>query len=187
MLASVYNVDLELTHPIHFIYPGQFFKIDINSPPEFSITVGGDTRSIFEELGLNGFYAVTKVNTTIDARTKILTTKVSGIFIGTDSPYSVRKFNPNSLVLEDAPPTPQEIACDDFVQLSEEIGVLEATGNGGQNAIDDYIGDILDLFKQGLEELAEQEQQAEQLDAEEIDAPNSQEEPPVETPEGSVT
>ena len=151
-----------------------------------AFTVGGDTRSIFEELGLNGFYAVTKVNTTIDARTKILTTKVSGIFIGTDSPYSVRKFNPNSLGLEDAPPTPQEIACDDFVQLSEEIGVLEATGNGGQNAIDDYIGDILDLFKQGLEELAEQEQQQD-LDAEEIDAPNSQEEPPVETPEGPVT
>ena len=182
----VYNVDLELTHPIHFMYPGQFFKIDIFSPSAFNIKVGDETRSIFEELGLNGFYAVTKVNTSINTKTKIMTTKVSGIFIGSDAPYTVRKFNPNNQSISDAPPSPQQIACDEFVQLSEEIGVLEATGGGGQRAIDDYIGGIIQTFQQGLQELAELEQEQSQA-AEEVPAANDEEEPPVETPEGPVT
>lgn len=164
MLASVYNVDLELTHPIHFIYPGQFFKIDIYSDPQFSITVGGDTRPIFEELGLNGFYAVTKVNTTIDARSKKLTTKVSGIFIGTESPYSVRKLNPNSQGLEAAPPTPQQIACNDFVELAEEIGVLEATGAGEQGDLDLFIENILSFAEEAQEII----QQAEEISPQEF-------------------
>jgi len=143
LLAGVYNVDFELTFPIHTIYPNQFFEIDLFTPPNGNIRVGNTVKSIFAELGLNGYYVVTKVSTTIGVKPKSSTVKVHGLWVSSVSPYGSRVVGADSKNIQDPAEKARLEACNSLVDLASEIGIREARAAefNLQNNIDAITGE----------------------------------------------
>ena len=125
MLASVYNVTLTLDRPIHTFYPGQFIKIRIAAAGE-NITINGESRSIFAELGLDGYYSIEKVTAKINPRSGIDEVTLNAIWISSEDPYhGYRSVSTNSQSVEDPAQTAKNNACNAFVQASKEISIAE--------------------------------------------------------------
>ena len=125
MLASVYNVTLTLDRPIHTFYPGQFIKIRIAAAGE-NITINGESRSIFAELGIDGYYSIEKVTAKINPRSGIDEVTLNAIWISSEDPYhGYRSVSTNSQSVEDPAQTAKNNACNAFVQASKEISIAE--------------------------------------------------------------
>lgn len=125
MLAGVYNASIKLTHPLNFIYPGQFFQISLYEPPDFKIKLpNGNSVGIFAELGLNGYYSVLKANHKINLANKTNEVTIDGIWVGSRSPYETRLAGSVKSVAQ-----AKQSICEGFVDLSEEIGVRSLNPN----------------------------------------------------------
>jgi hypothetical protein len=125
MLAGVYNASIKLTHPLNFIYPGQFFQISLFEPPDFKIKLpNGNSVGIFAELGLNGYYSVLKANHKINLANKTNEVTIDGIWVGSKSPYETRLAGSVKSVAQ-----AKQSICEGFVDLSEEIGVRSLNPN----------------------------------------------------------
>jgi len=121
MLGGVYNASIKLTHPLNFIYPGQFFQISLFEPPGSAITLpNGQTVGIFEELGLSGYYSITKSTHKLNMKNKTNEATVSGIWVGSKSPLEYRPASEKKNL--DQPASSQ---CQEYVNLSEELGARQ--------------------------------------------------------------
>lgn len=137
MLASVYNTTLKLDVPILFYYPGNFYKITMTNGQGVRMSFKPGDRAnnfiIFEELGLDGYYVITKSSTKITGPVKDLKLEVeiSGLWISSENPY-------HNIRLSDLPEMelitdPQELIrreqCNALVSLGEEVSARALTNN----------------------------------------------------------
>lgn len=118
MLAGVYNASIKLTHPLNFIYPGQFFEISIDDGGNYINLPNGTTVSIFNELGLNGYYSVTKATHKLNMKNRSNQVTIDGIWVGSKSPYEARLTSGKKSITN-----PNQKQCTDLLNLSQEIGV----------------------------------------------------------------
>ena len=136
MLAGVYNASIKLTHPLNFIYPGQFFQISLYEPPDFDIRLpNGSNIGIFTELGLNGYYSVTKTSHKLNMKNRTNQVTVDGIWIGSKSPYDTRQTGGVSSIT-----SPNQTACNEYVELANEIPFIQQSGV--QNALQSEINKL---------------------------------------------
>jgi len=124
MLAGVYNASIKLTHPLNFIYPGQFFQISINDGGHYINLPNGSSVSIFTELGLNGYYSVTKATHKLNMKNRTNQVTVDGIWVGSKSPFDARLTGAKKSITN-----PNQKQCTALVNLSEEIGVRSLDPN----------------------------------------------------------
>lgn len=130
MLASVYNTDLTLEVPMCFLYPGHFYKLELytggNQRAQLSLGNGGKNY-LFEELGLDGYYAITKVSHKIFGNIQNLQfdNKIGGLWVSSDNPYhSVRFQNlPESQKITDPTELTKQEDCNILIDLGNEISL----------------------------------------------------------------
>ncbi len=113
------------------------------TPPNGNIRVGNTVKSIFAELGLNGYYVVTKVSTTIGVKPKSSTVKVHGLWVSSVTPYGSRVVGADSKNIQDPAEKARLEACNSLVDLASEIGIREARAAefNLQNNIDAITGE----------------------------------------------
>jgi len=155
MLAGVYNVTLKLDRPIHTFYPNQIIRISINDNGQ-SINVGGTSKSIFTELGLNGFYTITKVKTTVSPREGIDSTTIEALWISSEDPYyNLRPVSTNSKSITDPTQTAKNALCNAYGELAKEIGFREQIGQTPSeiaDQIDEEYNKVVGTVQQGTEQ-----------------------------------
>ena len=156
MLASVYNATLVLDRPIHTFYPNQIIKIKIQNQFNTLIDVGGVSKSIFSELGLDGFYTITKVKTSIAPRTGIDTVTLEAIWISSDaSYYNTRGVSDGSQSITDPTQDVKNTLCNAYADFSKEIGFREQLGQSPAevvNQIDEALDIPVATSQEGTEE-----------------------------------
>jgi hypothetical protein len=140
MLASVYNVTLTLDRPIHVFYPNQFIKITISSGGQF-IKVGDVQKSVFTELGIDGYYVITKVKTSLSPRDGVDQTILEALWVSSFDPYHTTRGTSNGTASV-TDPTEEAIndLCNAYVRYAREISIDEALPNS--RTIEDGIGAV---------------------------------------------
>lgn len=156
MLASVYNATLVLDRPIHTFYPNQIIKIRIQNQFNTLINVGGELKSIFSELGLDGYYTITKVKTSIAPRTGIDTVTLEAIWISSDNPADeYRAVSAGSQSITDPTQATKNTLCNAYADFSKEIGFREQLGQSPAevvNQIDEALDIPVATSQEGTEE-----------------------------------
>ena len=163
MLASVYNTTVTLEVPLCFLYPGQFYKITMESGkgnrPTFQPGKNSKTYHIFEELGLDGYYAITKSTYKLFGAINNLQAEcqISGIWVSSTSPYhGLRNSRPDEdRLITDPTELIQLESCDLFTNRGEEISAAAAAGNIRGTLVLD--GDIANLLSSDSRTSAEDE------------------------------
>jgi hypothetical protein len=125
MLASVYNATLNLDRPIHTFYPNQIIKIKISSGGQ-TIKVGDTEKSIFTELGIDGYYVITKVRTTLSPREGADKTTLEALWISSFDPYYNIRPKGTTTSITDPTEEAKNNLCNAYVRYSKEISINEA-------------------------------------------------------------
>ena len=126
MLASVYNVTLTLDRPIHVFYPNQFIKITISSGGQF-IKVGDVEKSVFTELGIDGYYVITKVKTSLSPRDGVDQTILEALWVSSFDPYhTTRGTSSGTANITDPTEEAKNNLCNAYVRYAKEISIDEA-------------------------------------------------------------
>tara|TARA_R110000851_G_scaffold12461_1_gene43243 strand:- start:812 stop:4309 length:3498 start_codon:yes stop_codon:yes gene_type:complete len=129
ILASVYDTTVKLEVPILTLYPGQFYKITMYSGEQQAmITQGGASFKLFEQLGLDGYYAITKTSHKIYGKIGALRldNEISGRWVSSATPgQSVRITNlPENSKITDPSYLTKQDDCNILVNLAEEASLL---------------------------------------------------------------
>ena len=148
ILSSVYDTTVKLEVPLLFLYPGQFYKITMfNGATQALIKQGGASFKLFEQLGLDGYYAITKTNHKIFGKigSLQLESEISGRWVSSVSPnQSVRITNlPENSKITDPSYLTKQDDCNILVDLAEEASLLSiqdpSNSSRDQNKIDQAL------------------------------------------------
>ena len=148
ILASVYDTTVKLEVPILTLYPGQFYKITMYSGQQQAvIKQGGASFKLFEQLGLDGYYAITKTSHKIYGKIGALRldNEISGRWVSSVTPgQSVRIANlPENSKITDPSYLTKQDDCNILVDLAEEASLLSlndpANSSRSQSEIDDAL------------------------------------------------
>jgi hypothetical protein len=143
ILASVYDTTVKLEVPILTLYPGQFYKITMYSGQQQAmIKQGGASFKLFEQLGLDGYYAITKTSHKIYGKIGALRldNEISGRWVSSATPgQSVRIANlPENSKITDPSYLTKQDDCNILVNLAEEASLLSLndTNNSSRSQLE---------------------------------------------------
>ena len=136
MLASVYNTSIDLQVPLCFLYPGNFYKVQMSGNdfkrPTIRQSTNGEEKFIFEELGLDGYYVITKSSFKISGpqNNPVAATSIQGLWVSSDDPYwNIRISNsPADTLITDPTYLTKRDDCNILLQLGEEVSTLSGMG-----------------------------------------------------------
>jgi hypothetical protein len=161
MLSSVYNTSLNLMVPICFFYPGNFYKITMEgvggSRPNIRPSANSPSFFIFEELGIDGYYVITKTTFSLQGAMNNLeaTTTIDGLWVSSDNPYhNLRVSNPTEdRIITDPTELTSQDTCNRLVSSAEEISARALTNTDSQVQIGAVIDAALDISQRVAAEL----------------------------------
>jgi hypothetical protein len=154
MLSSVYNTTVNLEVPLCFLYPGNFYQITMEGTggrrPNFKPSRNSPSFFIFQELGIDGYYVITKSKYSLQGAMNNLeaAAEISGIWVSSDNPlYNLRESNPTeNRIITDPTALTSRSDCKYAISMAEEISAAALAGDqAASNVTANQIDSIFDI------------------------------------------
>lgn len=137
MLSSVYNTTVNLEVPLCFLYPGQYYKITMEGTgglrPNFHPSRTSPAFFIFEELGIDGYYVITKSSYKLFGAMNNLQAEceISGLWVSSHSQANgLRVMRPDEdRIITDPTEIIELDNCNILVNMAEEVSARALGGD----------------------------------------------------------
>ena len=161
MLSSVYNTTVNLEVPLCFLYPGQYYKITMEGTnglrPNFHPSSKSPAFFIFEELGIDGYYVITKSSYKLFGAMNNLQAEceISGIWVSSHGQTNgLRVMRPDEdRIITDPTEIIELDNCNILVNMAQEVSVRALAGDiEGSGISDDQIEAAFDISQRASAE-----------------------------------